>query len=120
MTSEPPSTPSDDSTGTPRPKRRRFLRLSDDGKWLTITQGRKVWLYSVERLDPHPLVGLKAWRLTKRAGSHSDALLPEIWAYDVLLTDQFGLSCDCRGFVRWGYCKHSKALAVLLAAGRLK
>jgi hypothetical protein len=28
-------------------------------------------------------------------------------------------SCDCKGFTRWGYCKHADGLAALVAAGRL-
>jgi hypothetical protein len=28
-------------------------------------------------------------------------------------------SCDCRGFLRHGHCKHSDGLAALIAAGRL-
>jgi hypothetical protein len=28
-------------------------------------------------------------------------------------------SCDCKGFLRHGHCKHSDGLAALIAAGRL-
>jgi hypothetical protein len=27
--------------------------------------------------------------------------------------------CTCKGFERWGYCKHSDGLAALVNAGRL-
>jgi hypothetical protein len=28
-------------------------------------------------------------------------------------------SCECKGFLKWGHCKHSDGLAALIAAGRL-
>jgi hypothetical protein len=28
-------------------------------------------------------------------------------------------SCDCKGFARWGHCKHADGLAALVAAGLL-
>jgi hypothetical protein len=41
-------------------------------------------------------------------------------AYDVLLADEGGVhSCECRGFLRWGRCKHADGLLALRRAGRL-
>jgi hypothetical protein len=28
-------------------------------------------------------------------------------------------SCECKGFLKWGHCKHADGLAALIAAGRL-
>ncbi len=28
-------------------------------------------------------------------------------------------TCDCKGHLRWGHCRHAEALAALKAAGRL-
>jgi hypothetical protein len=28
-------------------------------------------------------------------------------------------SCECRGFCRWGHCKHSDGLSALIANGKL-
>jgi hypothetical protein len=41
-------------------------------------------------------------------------------AYDVLLAEGGGApSCECKGFFRWGRCKHADGLLALLQAGRL-
>jgi hypothetical protein len=28
-------------------------------------------------------------------------------------------SCECKGHLKWGHCKHADGLAALIAAGRL-
>jgi hypothetical protein len=28
-------------------------------------------------------------------------------------------TCECKGYLKWGHCKHSDGLAALVAAGRL-
>jgi hypothetical protein len=28
-------------------------------------------------------------------------------------------TCECKGYLRWGYCRHADGLAALIAAGRL-
>ena len=39
--------------------------------------------------------------------------------YHVLLGDGGKHSCECKGFLRWGKCKHADGLAALKRAGRL-
>lgn len=59
---------------------------------------------------PHDLPG-RGFRLVKVAGG-SD---PEETAYDVFLADRpHSDSCDCKGFVRFGKCKHASAIRLLL------
>lgn len=118
MTSEPQSTPSGDCPRGATPRPRRYLTLSPDGRLLSIVRGKRAWVYAVEKLDPHPVVGTAAWRLTKKAGPSSEANRPVGWAYDVIDTE-WGLSCDCRGFCRWNLCKHVSAIAALRRMGRL-
>jgi hypothetical protein len=39
-------------------------------------------------------------------------------AYHVNL-DGGNKTCECKGYLKWGHCKHSDGLAALVAAGRL-
>jgi hypothetical protein len=39
--------------------------------------------------------------------------------YHVLLADDGKHSCDCKGFCRWGRCKHVSGLLALRQAGQL-
>ena len=58
--------------------------------------------YSVVPLtSAHPDVAEKAYRLVKH-GEQGEI-------YDVRLT-RHGAECDCRGFQRWGHCKHVNML----------
>jgi hypothetical protein len=57
------------------------------------------------------MCGLVAWRMKKRGGSTSDVPV----FYDVILTVDKGAQCDCKGFLRWGKCKHVDSL---FAAGK--
>lgn len=60
------------------------------------------------------MCGLLAWRLEKIVdGSTSEC-------YDVIVTQHYGVQCDCKGYYRWNLCKHVSAVVKLMAAGRLK
>ena len=39
--------------------------------------------------------------------------------YHVLLSEDGQHSCECKGFLRWGRCKHTDGLAALTRAGKL-
>lgn len=58
--------------------------------------------YAVTRLDPHPSVASKAYRLEKRSLDGA--------VYDVHV-DGHGPHCECLGFLRWNKpCKHIRTL----------
>ena len=63
--------------------------------------------YKVFPLPIDPSIGHKAFRFVKQGGDGA--------IYD-LHADAFGLQCQCRGFLRWGYCKHVQTIQ---AAGKL-
>ncbi len=78
----------------PRPTL-RFFRL-------TITFGSDI--YAVIPQVPAPTGTRKAFRLKKMTGDHK--------VYQVRLFHKHP-GCNCRGFLRWGHCKH---VAMLRAA----
>jgi hypothetical protein len=57
--------------------------------------------YTVTPLDCDPGVGRAAFRFHKQGGD--DAV------YDLCLAE-FGWLCECKGFLRHGYCKHVQTL----------
>jgi hypothetical protein len=68
--------------------------------------------YSVLPLHPDPGVATRAYRLTRR-----DAKGKVVSAYDVSLSPEGHVACECKGFLRWQRpCKHIRCLA---AAGML-
>jgi hypothetical protein len=63
--------------------------------------------YKVYPLPCDPSIGRKALRFAKQSGDGA--------VYD-LLADDFGLQCQCKGFLRHGHCKHVETVQ---AAGKL-
>ena len=63
--------------------------------------------YFVLPLAPHPEVAGRAYRFKKQTGDKE--------VYDVRQAEH-GPECDCKGFLRWGHCKHVRTLK---AAGML-
>lgn len=59
--------------------------------------------YLVSALDCDPSIGKKAWRFEKQTEDGE--------VYDLCL-NQHGLECQCKGFLRWGRCKHIETLHV--------
>jgi hypothetical protein len=39
--------------------------------------------------------------------------------YHVLFESEFSESCECKGFLRWGHCKHLDSIKALRDAGKL-
>ncbi len=80
---------------------------------LRLTDGGKETLFFVDRLASE--VGGAAFRLTKfeqHQRGEDDAV------YNVLLDGERS-SCECKGHLRHGHCRHVEALTALKAAGKL-
>jgi hypothetical protein len=80
---------------------------------LTLTQGRNTKDIATYRLVEFRNALGRAFRLAKIAGG-TDA---EADNYDVLIDPAGHDSCECRGFLRHGHCKHVSAVRSLLAEG---
>ncbi len=64
---------------------------------------KKQTLYAVTRLDAHPDVAVRAWRLTKGTGE----------VYDLRICPRGWTSCDCPAWFKDGDCKHVRWLRAL-------
>jgi hypothetical protein len=62
-------------------------------------------IYHVLPLAADPAVALKAYRFTRRDGRGKP-----VSVYDLRLTPEGHAECECKGFLRWGHCKHLKTL----------
>ena len=102
------------STPAPRVKPARTIRLalaplpSSPGV-VTITARGKTGDYL---LSSTPSDFGEAFRLEKFPPQGGEV-------YHVLLNADGTRSCECKGFLRWGRCKHADGLAALKRAGRL-
>ena len=98
-------------TPRPRPARRVNLLCAPTPTMpglVRIVVGDEPW--TDYNFRPLPSAFGRAFRLVKLLGPHD--------RYDVLL-DGPRSSCCCKGFCRWGRCKHISALQALVNAGRL-
>ncbi len=98
----------------PKAKPQRFCRLVTDPDTLETTLViRQVAASGKETVDAYAL---------EDVGSHDgrgfSLTKPDGTVYHVEATAA-GRSCDCKGFTRWGHCKHCEALAALAEKGRL-
>lgn len=78
---------------------------------VAITEGKKVEEYLLWRQPSFPYT--HGFRLAKM-GTDTDG-------YDVLL-DQAKpelSTCECKGFLRWGHCKHVSGLRALMTCGKV-
>jgi hypothetical protein len=44
---------------------------------------------------------------------------PDGGAYHVHLSDDSAMTCEYKGHLRWGHCKHGEALLALRQAGKV-
>ena len=44
---------------------------------------------------------------------------PDGATYHVHISDEGSCSCECKGHIRWGHCKHGGAILALRQAGKL-
>ncbi len=107
----------------PQPQQSRTVRLSTSvhgHKLMTIKEvkGKQTLTtaYHLEEVDAG--MGRRGFRLTKVERSSGTDKSPEADAYHVLTAAE-GQQCECRGFLRWNHCKHTKALVALEAARQL-
>lgn len=82
---------------------------------LAIHTGRTVCAYAVTEF-PTPWEG-RAFHLAKPAGEPGTD--PESDGYDVFCGRGGRAECDCKGFERWGNCKHAEGVRALLENGWL-
>lgn len=101
---------------SPAPKPGRTLTYDPTVGALHMREGGKelasYWLDTLTAAAPHA----RAYRLTKFVASRNDQ--PE--SYDVQVNLASGeADCPCRGFRRWGHCRHASAVLACHAAGKL-
>jgi hypothetical protein len=70
----------------------------------TLECGRNLYALT-PILGVHPEGARAAFRLRERTGDGA--------VYDVRMAPDGAVECDCRGFTRWGHCKHASMLTVL-------
>jgi hypothetical protein len=109
------------TSGKPRPKPARSIRIleqptDDTDGWaaIAITVGKKTDTYLLHTI-PTDFAGTTAFEVEKL---NED--LATVEQYHVLLANRpEARSCECKGFLRHGHCKHVEGLAALAIAGRL-
>jgi hypothetical protein len=100
-------------TRSPRPKPARSARLSRDTgvegarRILTLFIGREAFTYWLSPLASDFGQGFRLEKFTDGV------------QYDVHLGDDGSTSCECKGALRWGHCKHTESILALRQAGRL-
>src|SRR4051812_24447647 len=68
-----------------------------------LIEGIRYWVIPLR--DADPAVARKAFRFKKR-----DAADRVVATYDVRVTPEGHVECDCPGFLRWRHCKHVETL----------
>ncbi len=105
-TSNAPHTPRQ-RQGRPQPARHVRLATTPDGRTLAVmTIGNDVFNYHLSRL---PCPWGEAFRWTKLGRTPEG----EPDHYDVVMDERNGHTCECKGYLRHGHCKHIDALRAL-------
>lgn len=100
------------ATKTSPKKQTRFAKLMQLGSSLVLglTAGQDTTFYQLAALTADEGRGFRLTKANRGDGPGEE--------YDVLL-DGSRSSCECKGFLRWGHCKHIESLTALTGAGRL-
>lgn len=128
MTAPSPSVKRSSARRTPKPRTASFVAVNPVYGTLELTIGdgpsAEVVGYHVEVL-PHDLgPTFRCFQVTKYA-SQQDPAADEPSDYAVAVDvepadpERPQHICPCRGFSRWGHCRHTSALASLIRAGKL-
>jgi hypothetical protein len=72
--------------------------------------------YRVRPLTPDPEVARHAWRFRKL----DDQGKPTHESYDLKMDPSGTVTCECMGYLGWGYCKHSDCVRVFLGLPPLR
>jgi hypothetical protein len=99
---------------------KRTVRLEAIGDRVTIrmqiVRGHKTMQHGYS-LRPFKAQFGRGFHLEKLTTERTEG---EDSTYDVLIDEEYGLhQCCCKGFQKWGHCKHVEALVALLNAGKL-
>ena len=106
------SAPARQRAPRPKPERRIRLEVPPEGDALGIV---RIWVGAEHAdyfLTPIPADFGRGFRVEKIGLQVNDP------PYHVNI-DGERRSCECKGFLRHGHCKHADGLAALIAAGRL-
>jgi hypothetical protein len=98
-------------TRLPRPvkiRKARLLRQTEGEHILELLVGNQSFHYWLAEVASD--FG-RAFRLTKWSSEGSGE-------YDILL-DGIQSQCECKGWLRWGHCKHVESLSALVNHGRI-
>jgi hypothetical protein len=77
---------------------------------LALTTGKDTVFYRLEALLADAGRGFRLVKADRGDGPGEE--------YDVLL-DGRDSSCECKGFLRWGHCKHLESLSALSNSGKV-
>lgn len=97
-------------TTTAKAAKERTAHVTDAGV-LVLTVGEEEFCYWIDRI---PSDYGHAFELRKFVAHGGET-------YHVCVDDGRGRAdtCECKGFLRWGRCKHTSALRALIAANKL-
>lgn len=89
-------------------KTARTLNYNDATGSLIVTEGKATTIYTVTEIYPDAGYGGRGFEFRKW-------LATEDGIHHVHTGGVHGTTCDCRGFERWGNCKHGAAIEKLIA-----
>lgn len=100
------------TTKRPRkvPARTAKLLLLGSVQVLALTTGKDTTFYRLETLLADAGRGFRLVKADRGDGPGEE--------YDCLLDGEQSV-CDCKGFSKWGHCKHVESLDALVTAGKV-